>query len=180
MLTEQETSSLCFDLRETHIDRAKFDRAESLRRREKQNQASLVYYSIVSSSLLKGESKLCYFPKIYSNTNTSETLHLQDLTRTGASLSLLRTSWTSKRSCLSLPWIKINTTRNLVEFYDVSFARSIVSSRNSRSCFCNRLLKTAAANSLVASLYVHILWAQKSIQELAASKITQQKGSMNY
>ena len=86
MLTEQETSSLCFDLRETHIDRAKFDRAESLRRREKQNQASLVYYSIVSSPLLKGESKLCYFPKIYSNTNTSETLHLQDLTRTGAAL----------------------------------------------------------------------------------------------
>ena len=65
MLTEQETSSLCFDLRETHIDRAKlFDRAESLRRREKQNQASLVYYSIVSSPLIKRESKLCYFPKM--------------------------------------------------------------------------------------------------------------------
>ena len=163
MLTEQETSSLCFDLRETHIDRAKFDRAESLRRREKQNQASLVYYSIVSSSLLKGESKLCYFPKIYSNTNTSETLHLQDLTRTGASLSPLRTIWTSKRSSLSLPWIKINTRRNLAEFYKVSFARSLVSTGNSRPCCCNRLKKAAAANSIAASLYVNILWAQKKI-----------------
>ena len=94
MLTEQETSSVCFDLdlRETHIDGAKlFDRAESLRSRQKQNQASLVYYSIVSSPLIKRESKLCYFPKVYSKTNSSNTWHLQDLTRTGASLSPLRT-----------------------------------------------------------------------------------------
>ena len=94
MLTEQETSSVCFDLdlTETHIDGAKlFDRAESLRSRQKQNQASLVYYSIVSSPLIKRESKLCYFPKICSNTNSSKTWHLQDLTRTGASLSPLRT-----------------------------------------------------------------------------------------
>ena len=47
-----------------------------------QNQASLVYYSIVSSPLIKRESKLCYFPKICSNTNSSKTWHLQDLTRT--------------------------------------------------------------------------------------------------
>ena len=59
-----------------------FDRAESLRRREKQNQASLVYYSTISSPLIKRESKLCYFPKICSNTNSSETWHSQDLTRT--------------------------------------------------------------------------------------------------
>ena len=59
MLTEQETSSLCYDLRETHTDRAKlFDRAESLPRRERQNQESLVYYSTGSSPFLKRES--CY------------------------------------------------------------------------------------------------------------------------
>ena len=55
-----------------------------------QNQASLVYYSIVRSPLIKRESKLCYFPKICSNTNSSKTWHLQDLTRL-VSLSPLRT-----------------------------------------------------------------------------------------
>ena len=122
----QETSSLCFNLSETHIDRAK-----SLRCWEKQNQASLVYYSTVSSPLIKRESNLCYFPKICSNTNSSKTRHLQDLTHTGVFLSPLRTIWTSKSSCLSLPWIKINTRRNLAKFCEVSFARSLVSSRNS-------------------------------------------------
>ena len=114
MLTEQETSSLCFDLRETHIDRAKlFDRAESLRRREKQNQASLVYYSIVSSPLIKRESILFYCPKN--------------------------------------PW----------------------------PCCCNRLKKTAITNSIATLLCPHTL-STKKIQERAASKITQQKGSVNY
>ena len=62
---------LCFDLRETHIDRAKlFDHAESLRLREKQNQVSLVHYSIVSSPRIKRESKLFCFPKICSNTES--------------------------------------------------------------------------------------------------------------
>ena len=80
-----------------HIDRAKlFDRAESLPRREKQNQESLVYYSIVSSPLIKRESKHFHFLKISSNTNSSKTWHLQDLTRTSASLSPLRTIWTSE------------------------------------------------------------------------------------
>ena len=98
MLTEQETSSLCFDLRETRIDRAKLiDSAESLRRREKQNQASLLYYSIVSGPLIKRESKHCHFLTICSNRNSSKTWHLQDLTRTSASLSPLRTIWISKR-----------------------------------------------------------------------------------
>ena len=41
-----------------------------------QNQASLVYYSIVRSPLIKRESKLCYFPKLCSNTNSSKTWHL--------------------------------------------------------------------------------------------------------
>ena len=54
MLTEQTRRCfcrLCFDPRaKTHIDRAKlFDRAESLRRREKHNQVSLVHYSIPRS-----------------------------------------------------------------------------------------------------------------------------------
>ena len=57
MLTEQKNRCffcLCFDLKETHIDRAKlFDRAESLRRPEKQNQVSLVDYFIVSSLWIK-------------------------------------------------------------------------------------------------------------------------------
>ena len=44
----------------------------------------------------------------------------------------------------------------------------------------NRLIKTAAANSIAASLYVHLLWVLKKIQEPAVSKITQQKGSVNY
>ena len=67
MLTEREASSLWFDLRETHIDRAKlFDRAES---EKKQNQASLVYYSIVSGPSIKRKSKLCYFQK-YARTQT--------------------------------------------------------------------------------------------------------------
>ena len=64
-------------------------------------------------------------------------------------------------SCFSFPWIKIKTTRNLAEFYEFSFARCSVSSRNSWPCCCNRLKKPAAANSIAASLYVHILWAQK-------------------
>ena len=134
MLIEQETSSLCFDLKGNIHYRAKlFDRAKSLRRRDKLTQASLVYYSTISSPLITRESKLCYFPKICSNTNSSKTWHLQDLTRTikGASLSPLRTIWTRKRSCLSLPWIQINTRRNLAEFFNVSFARSLVWSRNS-------------------------------------------------
>ena len=59
-----------------------FDPAESLQRQEKQSQASLVYYSTISSPLIKRESKLCYFPKICSNTNSSKTWHLQDPTRT--------------------------------------------------------------------------------------------------
>ena len=105
----------------------------------KRNQVSLVYYSIVSSPWIKRESKLCYFPKICSTTNSSKTWHSQDLTRNSASLSPLRTTWTSKQSCLSLPWIKINTRRNLAEFYNVSSARNLVSSRNSWPCCCNCL-----------------------------------------
>ena len=51
MLTEQEML-VCFDRRETQINRAKlFDCPESLRRREKQNQVSLVYYSTVTSTV---------------------------------------------------------------------------------------------------------------------------------
>ena len=171
----------------------------------KKNQVSLVYYSILSSSWIKKESKLCYFPKICSNTNSSKTWNLHDLT--GTSVSPLRTSWTSKRSCLSLRrvseglsteaeglaglhpprwWnhlcdgIKMMTRRNLAEFYNIFYARSLVSSRNSWPCCCNRLIKTAAANSIAASIYVHIIWAQKKFQEPAASKITQQKGSVNF
>ena len=40
--------------------------------------------------------------------------------------------------------------------------------------------KTAAANSIAASLYVHIQFEYKKIREPEASKITQQKGSVNY
>ena len=135
MLTEQETSSLCFDLRETHIDRAKLDRAESLRRREKQNQASLVYYSIVSSPLIKRESKHFHF---------------------------------------------IKSRRNLAEFYKFSFARSSVSSRNSWPCCCNRLKKNGRRQLESRFIVCPHTLSTKKIQEPAASKITQQKGSVNY
>ena len=110
--------------------------------------------------------------------NSSKNWHLQDLTRTGASLSPLRTIWTSKRSFLKFLWIKIHTRKNLAKFYKVSYDRSLVSSRNSWPRCCIRFKKTAAANSIAASLYVHILWAQKK-QEPAAFKITQQKDSVN-
>ena len=112
-------------------------------------------------SVGKKGSKLCYFPKKCSNTNSSKTWHPQDLTLTGASLSPLRTNRTSKWSCLSLPWININTRMDVTQFYNVSFARSLVSSRNSWLCCCNRSIKIAAANLIAASLYDHILWEQK-------------------
>ena len=105
--------------------------------------------------------------------------HLQDLTRTVGSLSPLRTIWTSKRSCLSLPWIKINTRRNLAEF---SFARSLVSSRNSWPCSCNRWKKKKDGRRQLDSRFSicpHTL-STKKIQGPASSKITQQKGSVNY
>ena len=134
MLTEQKRRCcwcLCFDLflknREAHIDRAKlFDRAESLRRREKQNQVSLVYFSTVNSpSWIKRESKLwsliISFQKYARTQTVQKTWHSQDLTSTGPSLRPLRTSWKSNRSCLALPWIKIYTRRpgrNIAEFYN--------------------------------------------------------------
>ena len=134
---------LCFDLREIHIDRAKlFNHAESLWCRDKQNIISLVYYSTVSSLWIKRESKLCYFQKICANKNSSKTSQLLVLARTGASVSPLRTSWMSKRSCLLLLCqIMINTRRNLAEFYKVSFAKSLASSQSSWPCFCNHLKK---------------------------------------
>ena len=52
--------------------------------RKKQNQVSLEYYFIVSSPWIKRESKHYYFP------NTNKKWRLQDLTRTGASLSRSR------------------------------------------------------------------------------------------
>ena len=113
----------------TNIRRYKATNAQ-LRRQEKKkkkrNQVSLIYYSTVDSPWIIGESKLCYFSKLCSNTNSSKTWHSQDLTRTGASVSPLRTSWTRKLSCLSLPWIKINTRRNLAKFYKVSFVTKLV------------------------------------------------------
>ena len=86
-----------------HIDRWKlFDCGESLRRREKQNQVSLgTLYSILNSPWITRKSKLCYFRKmlICSVTNSSKTRHSKDLSC--ASQRPFRTSWTSKRSCLS-------------------------------------------------------------------------------
>ena len=90
----------------------------------------------------KGFSKLCYFQKICANKNSSKTSHLQVLARTGASVSPLRASWMSSRSCLLLLCqIMINTRRNLAEFYNVSFARSLAWSQSSWPCFCNNLKK---------------------------------------
>ena len=64
-----------------------------------------------------------------------------------------RETWrhTGKRTVHRFPW------RHLPP----AFARSLVSSRNSWPCCCNRFIKIAAANSIIASLYDHILWAQK-------------------
>ena len=68
-------------------------------------------------SVSKKESKLCYFSKICSNTNSSKTCQSQDLTLTGASLSP-RTTWTSKRSRLDGYIAEL-----LAEFYNVCFAQ---------------------------------------------------------
>ena len=57
------------------------------------------------------------------------------------SINLFRTSWTSKQWCLSMPWIKLNTRRNLAEFYNVFSTRSVVLCQNSWPCCCNGLIK---------------------------------------
>ena len=57
------------------------------------------------------------------------------------SINLFRTSWTSKQWCLSLPWIKLNTRRNLAKFYNVFFTRSVVLCQNSWPCCCYGLIK---------------------------------------
>ena len=57
------------------------------------------------------------------------------------SINLFRTSWTSKQCCLSMPWIKLNTRRNLAEFYNVFSTRSVVLCQNSWPCCCNGLIK---------------------------------------
>ena len=112
----------------THIDRWKlFDCGKSLRRREKQNQVSLgTLYSILNSPWITRKSKLCYFRKILIClvTNSSKTRHSKDLSC--ASQRPFRTSWTSKRSCLSLQWIKIYARRNLPKLYNFCFAKSWV------------------------------------------------------
>ena len=57
------------------------------------------------------------------------------------SINLFRTSWTSKQCCLSMPWIKLNTRRNLAEFYNVFSTRSVVLCQNSWLWRCNGLIK---------------------------------------
>ena len=47
---------------------------------------------------------------------------------------------------------------------NVSFARSLVTSRNSWPCCCNRLIKAAAANSMASSLCPHTLRTEKNLR----------------
>ena len=68
------------------------------------------------------------------------------------SINLFRTSWTSKQWCLSMPWIKLNTTRTLAEFYNVFSTRSVVLCQNSWPCWCNGLIKgTLRSNNMDAT-----------------------------
>ena len=68
---------------------------------KKNNQVSLVYYSILSSSWIKKESKLCYFPKNMLEHKQFKNMEFTWSPGTGTSVSPLTTSWTSIRSCLS-------------------------------------------------------------------------------
>ena len=109
---------LCFDLRETHIRAKLFYRAaESLRRREKQNQLLHFKQSLNNEgmwTLLFSQNPSKYARK-RTVKSSSKTWHYTGCNCTGDSVSLLRTSLTSKRSCLSLPWInEINTTEERI------------------------------------------------------------------
>ena len=67
--------------------------------------------------------------------------------------------------------------------YNISFARRLVSSQNSWPRCSNRLIETSAwkrLDSRFMSTYFEHTHTQKKIQEPAASKMTQQKVSVNY
>ena len=135
----------------------------------------LVYYSILSSSWITRESKLCYFPKI--SANILEHKQFKDnIHRYWCLSKSVKKELDEQTVVFILLRIKVKMRRNVAKFYNVSFTRSLVLSQNSWPCCCNRLLtliKTAAAKLIASSLYVYRLWAPKNIQESAASKTTQ-------
>ena len=87
-----------------------------------------------------------------------------------------------------LNWIQglFQTTSKIQDLFkivrtmnNVTFDRSLFSSRNLWPCCCNCLIKTAAPNSIGASLYVQILWEhthKKFISQQSLNNSTERLG----